>query len=166
MGNVHSNFSSSKYIALGKAVDEKTAGLSCYYNLASTKLQATIHSVSDEFFGAAENLLKPEQVSPVTSIQKDGNRDGWQPERHCDEASVVIKFNSNGHLYGFDIDTTTYSDSAPTSATVEGLDSAGSWVTLLSNVPLKLDAHNFFLIRKSNQTYSKVRLSIEPGTGI
>lgn len=161
------NFSSilwPSYTALSEQRIEQTE-LQYYIDLASALLKSRIVHVSNEFFGDAANLLKPEKCKtlkdigqdPVVDEQKqetfsyspyildiaDGERDGWQTQRHIDSASqvytmriygfkcyqtelgllsldrVTIRFGIHGLIRGFDIDTTSFDDACPVSVTIE-----------------------------------------------
>ncbi|KAI7906651.1 galactose-binding domain-like protein, partial [Cokeromyces recurvatus] len=80
--------------------------------------------------------------------------------------SVTIKLCNQSKIIGFDIDTTGFTDSSASYINIEGYqDSDAIWQSLLPEVPINADSHNFFEFN-SNKLYSKIRLNIAPGGGI
>ncbi|KAI7856186.1 galactose-binding domain-like protein [Circinella umbellata] len=171
MGGIQSCLAPAPYTALcAKNLDDTI--LSYYMDLASDKFGGSIKSASDQYFGNADNLIdENDPQEDEEELDKDGDRDGWQSRRHVDEAWTIIKLGCDGRLYGFDINTINFNDAAPLTVTIEASPSNQSrgpnkWVTLLPNVPVTPNQHNYFLLGVNNESYSHVKLTISPGGGV
>ncbi|KAH8556458.1 galactose-binding domain-like protein [Umbelopsis sp. PMI_123] len=175
MGN--STSKNSDYSTLSSSRVEDTV-LCEYVDLAAQSMGSSILRASDEFFGAAANILKPDSVkhNDDDDTVADGELDGWQTKRHSNREWAIIKLGCEGTITGFDIDTTNFRDSSPVQIKVEAtvasedlkeddLDS-WKWVTLLPDVAVKPDTHNLYLIRDTDDLYSHLRVTIIPDGGI
>ncbi|KAI9272514.1 galactose-binding domain-like protein [Sporodiniella umbellata] len=166
MGN---GLSRSSYVEISYE-DAQKANLDDYAQLTCITRDSYIDYVSDEYYGKAENMLKPEEVDISLSAHQEGTTDGWQVRRHQSTASAIICLGCKGTIDGFDIETSGFMESAPSNVLVEGymeneMD-GGKWVTLLPNVPVQMNAHNFFKIEHDSHIYSKLKLTTAPGGGI
>ncbi|CAO3677724.1 hypothetical protein G6F70_004478 [Rhizopus microsporus] len=166
MGNA---LSKTQFIKLD-ANDVNETVLEEYAELSSLLRNSSIEFVSDEYYGKAENLLKQESVDVNHCLYQEGTKDGWQVQRHLNTAHVIIKLGCTGTISGFDIDTTGFMDAAPTNVLVEGYvenkNHGEKWITLLPNVPIDMNAHNFFKIQHDQHIYSRIKLTTAPGGGI
>ncbi|KAI7882926.1 galactose-binding like protein [Lichtheimia hyalospora FSU 10163] len=166
MGGIQSCFSPAPYVEL-KANNVNDTILTYYTNLASAQLGSTLVSASDQYYGNAKHMLR--DYNPTTTHQRrDGTHDGWQTRRHLRDASAIVKLGSHGHIYGIEINTIGFDDAAPNTATVEAKREKAphEWDTLLSDVSIKPDSHNLFLLGTSDHVYSEVKLTIYPGSGV
>jgi len=137
---------------------------------------SSIVRASDEFFGAAANILKPDPVKHIDDDDRDGDLDGWQTKRHSNREWAIIKLGCEGAITGFDIDTTNFKDSSPVEVKVEAASPLEDgdeedvdnwkWTSLLPDVAVKPDTHNLFLIRDTDEIYSHLRVTIIPDGGI
>ncbi|KAI9245752.1 galactose-binding domain-like protein [Sporodiniella umbellata] len=155
MGNI---FSHPTFIRL-YTQNIKETGWDTLAQLACASRGARILSVSDEFYGKAENLLKSNDTLPS----------GWQVRRHLDRASVTIELGCRGTLIGLDINTLGFTAGASRQVSVEGLtrfEGEEKWCMLLDCVSLEPDAHNFFQLISDDNVYSRIRLTSTPGGGI
>ncbi|KAI9007427.1 galactose-binding domain-like protein [Phycomyces nitens] len=162
MGNLQSAFD-VPYASL-EARHLKDTVLSGMTNLASLDLQASVVSVSDETFGSSSNLLDRENNSCTNELDDDldGTKNGWQPCRKIKTASVAVELGCPGSLSGVDIDTTGFPFSSAWKANLDGYivnKDIKEWKSLMSNVSLKKDSHNFFVFQRSKDVFSKVRLT-------
>ncbi|KAI9495918.1 galactose-binding domain-like protein [Zychaea mexicana] len=170
MGAIQSCLSPAPYTELcAKDLDDTI--LSYYVDLASVKFDGSVVSTSDEYFGDASNLIDELDPLEEEELDRDGERDGWQIKRHVvDNAWAVVRLGCQGHLYGFDVNTTNFNDAAPLTVTIEAARArtpgVPKWITLLPNVPVKPNQHNFFLLGSSDLVYSQVKLTISPGGGV
>ncbi|KAI9287078.1 galactose-binding domain-like protein [Umbelopsis sp. AD052] len=149
-----------------------------YVDLAAQSMGSTIVRASDEFFGAAANILKPDAVkhNDDDDTVADGELDGWQTKRHSNRDWAIIRLGCEGTITGFDIDTTNFRDSSPVQVKVEAAVASEDlkdddfdnwqWSTLLPDVAVKPDTHNLFLIRDTDELYSHLRVTIIPDGGI
>ncbi|KAG1442938.1 hypothetical protein G6F56_010859 [Rhizopus delemar] len=145
MGN---GLSRTNYIALDYN-DLKETNLNDYAQLACALRNSYIESVSDEYF--------------------EGTEDGWQVRRHQKTAYAIIALGCKGTIAGFDIDTTGFMETSPSHVTVEGYvenQTEGKWITLLPNVSIQMNSHNFFKIEHDLHIYSRLKLTTAPGGGI
>ncbi|KAI9247712.1 galactose-binding domain-like protein [Phascolomyces articulosus] len=169
MGAIQSCLAPAPYTELcAKQLDDTI--LSYYTDLASAKFEGSIISASDQYFGNADNLIDENEPHVEEELDRDGERDGWQSKRHVEDAWAVVRLGCQGHLYGFDINTVNFNDAAPLTATIEAAQShphgTKKWVTLLPNVRITPNQHNFFLLGGSQHVYSQVKLTISPGGGV
>ncbi|KAI8139769.1 galactose-binding domain-like protein [Fennellomyces sp. T-0311] len=168
MGAIQSCLAPAPYTELcAKKLDDTI--LSYYMDLASSKMAGSIVGASDQYFGDAENLI--DEDDPIEEdVDRDGERDGWQTKRHVDTAWAIVRLGCQGHLYGFDVNTANFNDAAPLTVTIEASRShshgSQKWVTLLPDVQVKPNGHNFFLLGGNSDVFSQVKLTISPGGGV
>ncbi|CEP14756.1 hypothetical protein [Parasitella parasitica] len=170
MGNV---ISSQKHHYL-KTKELKETGFESLIEVSSCVRGAIIELVSDDSCGDAINLLKAAKVDRSLNLDDLGdNTDGWLTKRHESAGSATVTLCNDSKIVGIDIDTTGFTDSCPSCASVEGyqystmthLFSYNQWQVVLPQSRINADSHNFFSIKDTN-VYSSVRLNIVPGGGI
>ncbi|RKP39518.1 allantoicase-like protein, partial [Dimargaris cristalligena] len=147
-------------------------------DLASNQLGSEIVSVSDEFFAAAQNLLKPgPSVQDKTRVTDQGAwYDGWETRRHNHAHDwVIIKLGFSGCIAGFDIDTAHFNGNHAPVASVDACyvsEDAGpnpeyKWENILPKVDLGPSArHLLALWNPPAAIFSHVRLNIFPDGGV
>ncbi|CAI2194550.1 3935_t:CDS:2, partial [Funneliformis geosporum] len=144
--------------------------------LASSNLGGKIIECSDEFFAEASNLLKP--YKPVRKPGKYTERgswmDGWESKRHNPSHDwVVIKLGFEGHITGFDIDTSYFEGNQAPLADVEACYSPHhdhgnntNWHKILPKIDLGPNSQHFFEIQRTTMKFTHVRLNIYPDGGV
>jgi len=154
--------------------------LASYADLASAVTGGKVVTASDQFFGAADNLIKARLPKRHDDEYNENGLvvDGWVTTRHNkDNDWAVIKLGLTGTLIGFDIDTTHLEvDSAPRASVEacfveeEALKKTGEvdfmWTNILPIFTLRPNAHNFFGLPDSPQAFNFVRLTIYPDGGV
>lgn len=152
----------------------KQEDLSQWVNLADERLSAHVISVTDDFFAAAENMLKAGRGIFIADKYTDRGKwmDGWESRRkrvpghdHC-----VVRLGVSGKIRAVDIDTNFFLGNHPPFASVEAASVDGApldkdWVEILPKSPLKPGSQNIFAI-KSDKSWTHVRLHIYPDGGV
>jgi len=153
-------------------------------DLASAELGGRALGASDDFFAAADNLLKPGRASFIEGKFTDRGKwmDGWESRRKRTsgrEAAhdwCVLALGAPGEVVGLDIDTQHFVGNHPPFASVDGLWAPGAaalpallvregWVALLEQSPLRPDAQNLFAAALRGPV-SHLRLNIFPDGGV
>jgi len=148
-------------------------------DLAVAGLGGCVVATSDEFFAAAENLLRPQPAIFAADQFTDRGKwmDGWESRRRrgggADHDWCVVALGAPGEIAGFDIDTRHFVGNHPPFASVDGLwapeavNPAGQsgWVALLEQSALRPDAQNLFAAVPRGPV-SHVRLAIFPDGGV
>ncbi|CEP07920.1 hypothetical protein [Parasitella parasitica] len=140
-------------------------------DLAADYQDSTVISSSDDTFGAAANLIKTVASTSHTNEQlneEDEFRDGWLVKRHENVGYATIRLGARGIVRGIDIDLTGYTQCAPLSASVHGFLGGGPdlWVSLVNDVVLEPNSHNFFEIRNNTFVHSYINITVTPGGGV
>jgi allantoicase len=94
-------------------------------DLASRRLGGSVVYATDEFFGAKENLIKPEPpaFTPDTFGPKGQVYDGWETRRHApDHDYAIVRLGMPGIVRGIVVDTAYFTGNYPPEVSVEGLD--------------------------------------------
>ncbi|CAG8624603.1 11630_t:CDS:2 [Funneliformis caledonium] len=128
-----------------------------FVDLASSNLGGKIIECSDEFFAEASNLLKPHKPvrKPGKYTERGSWMDGWESKRHNPFHDwVVIKLGFEGHITGFDIDTSYFEGNQAPMADVEACFSPNH------------DYDNNTNIQKTTMKFTHVRLNIYPDGGV
>lgn len=151
-----------------------------YTDIIGEKLGGKVLAFSDEWFAAAENLIKPKE--PI----RDASRftyagawyDGWETRRHntaeCDW--VIIQLGvSSASLIGCEIDTAFFNGNHAPFISVEATSlpsdsdnfESADWDVIISKVECGPTQKQFF-VRDSitEKTYTHVRLNMYPDGGI
>lgn len=149
-----------------------------YVNVTSQPLGAKIDSYSDEWFAAAENLIKPNPpIVEVRFVPTGRWYDGWETRRHNTDASdwVIIKLGvASANLIGCEVDTTFFNGNhAPAisvdAATIqEGVDPSNvEWDEVIPKLDCGPTRQQFFLRDKlTAKAYTHVKLHMYPDGGI
>ena len=149
--------------------------LRTFVNLADARLGASIVSVTDEFFGPAERLLRPEPPEWRPGVYDDHGKwmDGWESRRRREPGhdQCVVRLFQPGVVRGLDLDTTHFRGNFPPEAAVEAChcdavpDEQGRWLELLQRTPIEGDGLNPFAVA-CPEPVTHVRLHIFPDGGI
>ncbi len=149
-------------------------------NLVAEAVGARVVFVNDEFFAAADNMLKAEPAEWREGEYTDLGKwmDGWESRRRRKPGNdfCMIALGAPGVVRRVGIDTTHFKGNQPEAFTLHGLsapaDSKGEdllrredWVELLPETPLGPDAHHEF-DATSGPTVTHVKLTIFPDGGV
>lgn len=156
--------------------------VSKYTDVVGEKVGGKVLSFSDEWFAAAENLIKPKApIRDATRFVHAGAwYDGWETRRHntAEADWVVLEFGvSSAQLIGCEVDTTFFSGNhAPfvsveavqilDGASVDSLDES-AWETIIPKSECFASQKHFF-VRDSltDKNYTHARLRMYPDGGI
>lgn len=150
-----------------------------YTDIIGEKLGGKIVAFSDEWFAAAENLIKPkEPIRDATRFTYEGAwYDGWETRRHNTEETdwVIIKMGvSSATLIGCEIDTAFFNGNHAPHISVEATNLVdqsdlknAKWDTIISKVECGPSQKQFF-VRDSitTEAYNYVKLNMYPDGGI
>jgi allantoicase len=143
-------------------------------NLAEERLGARVLSVSDDFFAAAENMLKPGRGVFIVDKYTDRGKwmDGWESRRKRVPGHdwCVLKLGLRGRIVGVDIDTNHFLGNHPPfasidAANVKGVPTENDWRPILAKSPLKPGSQNLYAIENS-EAWTHLRLNIFPDGGV
>lgn len=151
-----------------------------YTDIIGEKLGGQVLAFSDEWFAAAENLIKPkEPIRDATRFTYAGAwYDGWETRRHNTEACdwVVFKMGvSSASLVGCEIDTAFFNGNHAPEISVEAANLAAdstdfssvAWDTIIPKVECGPSQKQFFVRDAiTEQTYTHVKLNMFPDGGI
>lgn len=160
--------------------DFKTQIVQQYTDIIGEKLGGKVLAFSDEWFAAAENLIKPKApIRDATRFVYSGAwYDGWETRRHnpseCDW--VVFKMGvSSAALIGCEIDTAYFNGNHAPEISVEAANLAGDaldfenvqWTEIIPRVECGPSQKQFFVRDKiTDETYTHVKLKMYPDGGI
>ncbi len=142
-----------------------------YLNLAQPRLGASISSVSDEFFGAAERLIDPAEPVFVPGKYDEHGKwmDGWESRRRRDDGHdwVVVELDAPSRLFGFDIDTSHFNGNHPQAVAIEAATSAApdNWFEFLPRVETGPDQQHLHEVQHT-EPVTRLRLNIFPDGGV
>jgi allantoicase len=151
-----------------------------YTDIIGEKLGGKVLAFSDEWFAAAENLIKPkEPIRDATRFTYAGAwYDGWETRRHNTEEAdwVIFKMGvSSASLIGCEIDTAFFNGNHAPFISVEAtnlIDESSNfdnvnWDTIIPKVECGPSQKQFF-VRDSitTNTYTHIRLRMYPDGGI
>lgn len=145
-------------------------------NLADPRLGAEVCYVTDEWFAAAERMLKAGPGVYIPGKFDDNGKwmDGWESRRKRGEGYdyCIIKLGRPGRICGVNIDTTHFTGNYPPAASLDACyspdgdpDDAVEWDEILPSVSLNGDSFHYHEIDAMG-TYSHVRLNIYPDGGV
>lgn len=149
-------------------------GFTAHINLAEEKLGTRVLAVSDDFFAAVENMLKPGRGIFIPDKYTDRGKwmDGWESRRKrvAGHDWAIVKLGLRGRILGVDIDTNHFLGNHPPiasieAACVEDAPEEKDWKPLLAKSPLKPGSQNFFEITDSHP-WTHLRLNIFPDGGV
>lgn len=147
-------------------------------DVINARLNSKIVKFSDEWFAAAENLIKPSApIYEKKFVPTGAWYDGWETRRHNPEPSdwVIIKLGvSSANIIGAEVDTAFFTGNYAPAISVEGtfvtdesaLDSA-KWDEIIPQVECG-PSNRFFWLREkiTDKAYTHVRLQQYPDGGI
>lgn len=148
-------------------------------DLASRRLGGGVAHASDEFFAAADNLIRP--AAPVFEPGRFGPKgqlfDGWETRRRRKPGHehAIVRLGVPGVVRGLVIDTTHFTGDHPAEAAVDACGMQGypspdelaatEWTNLLPRSPIACDTRNEFEVDVP-RCFTHVRLSIHPDGGV
>ncbi|KAK2768173.1 Allantoicase [Arachnomyces sp. PD_36] len=153
-------------------------------NLASSALNSSILSFSDEYFAAASNLLTPTRPihKPGVFVHTGAWYDGWETRRHNPEPYdwVIIKLGvGSGVVEGVEVDTAYFVGNYAESVEAQGTYAAGDddaaiakkeyagWETILPKTPCGPSQRHAWEVDTSKKgPYTHIRLLMYPDGGI
>jgi allantoicase len=155
-------------------------------DLAAVELGGRALGASDEFFAAAENLLRPGRAVFVEGKFTDHGKwmDGWESRRKRGPSLdspdwCIVALGAPGEVAGFDVDTGHFVGNHPPFASIDGIWAPdappgpegaaalarASWTPLLAQVALRPDAQNLFAALPAGPV-THVRLNVFPDGGV
>ena len=144
-------------------------------NLADPRIGTKIIFKTDDFFAAADRILKIE-----TPVFKDGLfdkhgkwMDGWETRRRRSKGFdyLILKLGKPGKIFNIDIDTTHFNGNQPTHVSLEGClsktkpNKKTKWSSLMNKKKLGPDRNHSFR-SKNKSVFNYIRLNIFPDGGI
>ncbi len=149
-------------------------------NLADGLLGAKTIDCSDDFFAAAENLVKPGrgEFDPDAYYDRGKVMDGWESRRKRGPGHdwCVLQLGAAGHIRALDIDTNHFLGNHPPYASVDAARSAAApsgtddaaWTRILDVVPLRPGSQNPFILGSEPAwpAWTHLRLNIYPDGGV
>lgn len=157
----------------------KTKVVLQYTDVIGEKLGGKVLSTSNEWFAAAENLIKPK--APIRDATKFVHAgawyDGWETRRHneAEADDVVIKFGvSLAKLIGCEVDTAFFNGNHAPAISVEAVQkldgsdeiSESEWETVIPKLECGPSQKHFFirdLITLKNYTHARLRMYPDGG---
>jgi allantoicase len=144
-------------------------------NLADARLGASVLYCNDEFFGASERMLNPQEPQWREGIYDDHGKwmDGWETRRRRDQGHdhCVLRLAAPCTLAALDIDTRFFTGNYPPHASVQACqltgapDQATQWADLLPYSTLKGNQRNEFELA-SSAIWTHLKLNIYPDGGV
>ncbi|MEO7794383.1 MAG: allantoicase [Thermoanaerobaculia bacterium] len=144
-----------------------------YLNLAQPRLGADVVSVTDDFFGAAARLIRPEEPVFIPGKYDEHGKwmDGWESRRRRDGGhdSCVVRLGGPARVHGVDIDTRFFDGNQPLAATIEAASESdperADWFELLPRAELGPNAQHRLAV-VGVRTVRLLRLHIFPDGGV
>lgn len=157
----------------------QTQVVSLYSDVVGEKLGGSIVGFSDEWFAAAENLIKPKPpIRDATRFTYSGAwYDGWETKRHNTEEAdwVILKFGvSSAKIIGTEVDTAFFNGNHAPAITVEctnikqgeSLEDA-QWDLVIDKTECGPSQRHFFKRSSiTEKSYTHARLKQYPDGGI
>ncbi|KAG0684239.1 Allantoicase [Pichia californica] len=153
-----------------------------YTDIIGEKLGGKVLAFSDEWFAAAENLIKPkEPIRDATRFTYAGAwYDGWETRRHNTEECDWVIFEmgvSSATLIGCEVDTAFFNGNHAPFISVEGanlVSAEGSidfksvkWDTIINKMECGPSQKQYFVRDKiTEKTYTHIKLNMFPDGGI
>lgn len=153
-------------------------------DIINEKLGGTVLSMSDEWFAAAENLIKPNKpIRDATKFTHAGAwYDGWETRRHNENEYdwVIIKAGVNGaHIIGAEIDTAFFNGNQAPFISIDALYDEKSdnciveeddqrWDEIFPKVGCGPSQNHFFILSNglTKKAYNYIKLKMYPDGGI
>ena len=147
-----------------------------YANLANARLGATVVSVTDEFFGARDRLIRTEEPSFDPDLYDDHGKymDGWESRRRRDGGNdhAIIRLGGATIVRAVNIDTAFFTGNFPHAASLQGafhigdgLPADSDYRPLVGMSRLGPDAAHWFEV-SGDQPVTHLRLDMYPDGGI
>ncbi len=140
-------------------------------DLAAVGHGGIVLAVSDEHFGAKENLLMPGRAANMG--------DGWETRRRRGPGHdwAIVKLGASGRLERIEVDTNHFKGNYPDTCRLEAcfapgaarsalLENAVSWSELLPQTRLSAHKRHFFSKLAAQGPWSHLRLDIFPDGGV
>ncbi|CAH2350751.1 allantoicase [[Candida] railenensis] len=149
-----------------------------YTDVIGEKLGGKVLKFSDEWFAAAENLIKPKApIRDATRFVDSGAwYDGWETRRHNTEEADWVTFRlgvSSAKLIGCEVDTAYFNGNHAPAISVEAATSESDdveesqWETVIAKTECGPSQKHFFVREAITETnYTHVRLRMYPDGGI
>lgn len=147
--------------------------VSHYTDVIGEKLGGKVLSFSDEWFAAAENLIKPK--APIRDATKfvfaGAWYDGWETRRHNTEEYDWVTFRmgvSSAKLIGCEVDTAFFNGNhAPHISVDASIGEDGEWVEIIPKMECGPSQKHFFIRDEiTKDAYTNIRLKMYPDGGI
>jgi allantoicase len=155
--------------------DRDTPWQARHLNLADVRVGASVLFASDEFFGARERLLNPNEPEWRAGVYDDHGKwmDGWETRRRRDKGHdyCVVQLAAACTLAALDIDTRHFTGNYPPNASVQACRLTGApgqdtpWSELLPYSELQGNQCNLFELQSSD-IWTHLKLNIYPDGGI
>jgi allantoicase len=164
----------------GPGADDSTPAFVHLADLASARLGGRALASSDDFFAPRRNLLKPEPAIfiPGRYTARGKWMDGWESRRRRTPGHdwCVVELGLRGRVRGVDVDTSFFTGNYPAACSIDAVDIPGAlrlkgtgdpvpWTTILPQVELKGDRHNYIEIN-DDRPWTHLRLNIFPDGGV
>ena len=140
-------------------------------DLAAIGYGGVVLAVSDEHFGAKENLLMPGRAPNMG--------DGWETRRRRGPGHdwAIVKLGSSGRLERIEVDTNHFKGNYPESCQIEAclapgatrnaiIDGEVAWSEVLPQTRLNQHKRHFFSKLAARGPFSHLRLNIFPDGGV
>lgn len=143
-------------------------------DVVSEKLGAKIVGISDEWFAAAENLIKPgNPIRDPTRFTPAGKwYDGWETRRHNSEEAdyVIIESGVSSRVQVCEVDTAFFNGNHAPFISVEGANEANPsvWDPIIEKIECGPSQRHFFATKNglTEKSYTHFRLRMYPDGGI
>ncbi len=159
--------------------DGSVATFTGLVDLVAEALGGRALSTSDEFFAAADNLVKPGRGVFIEGKFTDRGKwmDGWESRRKRVSGHdwCILELGAPGRILGFDVDTNHFIGNSPSFASVDGLCATRAtpaekladmaWSPLLEPSALRPGSQNLFAAL-SGEAVTHLRLNIFPDGGV
>lgn len=153
-----------------------------YTDVVGEKLGGAVLSCSDEWFAAAENLIKPKPpIRDATRFTHAGAwYDGWETRRHNTEEADWVVFRggvASARIIGCEVDTAFFNGNHAPHISVEGVNVSDEaelssalleWATVIAKTECGPLQRHFFVRDEglTDESYTHFRLKMYPDGGI
>ncbi len=146
-----------------------------WVRLEQPRLDTRVVYANDEFFGAKERLIEPQDPVFIDDKYDDHGKwmDGWESRRKRGPGHdyCIVKLGIPGVIRGFDIETSHFTGNYPPAASIDACNSDDlvpaddQWQSLTERVELQGDSHQYIAL-ENETVFSHVRLNIYPDGGV
>ena len=145
-----------------------------WVQLEQPRLGTRVTFATDEFFGAKERLIDPQEPVFIADRYDDHGKwmDGWESRRKRTPGHdyCVVRLGVPGVIHGFDVDTRHFTGNFPPQASIEACISTADvpeegWVELLPKTDLEGNSRHYLEVQ-NDTVYTHVRLHIYPDGGV